>query len=129
MTLGNNMIMLTANERKAQNYFFYLLFKHSYGAELIRSITGGSAQPKFNKTDFRSLRVLMPPSVVMDKFLDTVECLFQEQADLVQENSRLTELRDTLTSPDVRELSVADLADIGCINDDLSFLLFSIFHQ
>lgn len=114
MTLGNNMIMLTANERKAQNYFFYLLFKHSYGAELIRSITGGSAQPKFNKTDFRSLRVLMPPSVVMDKFLDTVECLFQQQADLVQENSRLTELRDTLLPRLMSgELSVADLADIG----------------
>ena len=114
MTLGNNMIMLTANERKAQNYFFYLLFKHSYGAELIRSITGGSAQPKFNKTDFRSLRVLMPPSVVMDKFLDTVECLFQQQADLVQENSRLTELRDTLLPRLMSgELSVADFADIG----------------
>ena len=56
----------------------------------------------------------MPPSVVMDKFLDTVECLFQQQADLVQENSRLTELRDTLLPRLMSgELSVADLADIG----------------
>lgn len=112
MTLGNNMIMLTANERKEQNYFFYLLFKHSYGAELIRSITGGSAQPKFNKTDFRSLRVIMPSATVMDKFLQAVECLFQRQADLEQENARLAEMRDTLLPRLMSgELSVADLSD------------------
>lgn len=112
MTLGNNMIMLTAKERKAHNYFFYLLFKHSYGAELIRSITGGSAQPKFNKTDFRSLCVVMPTSDVMDKFLDTVECLFQRQADLEQETAHITELRDLLLPRLMSgELSVANLGD------------------
>jgi len=112
MTLGNNMIMLTANERKAQNYFFYLLFKHAYGSELIRSITGGSAQPKFNKTDFRSLRVVMPSATVMDKFLETVECLFQRRADLEQESAHLAALRDALLPKLMSgELSVADLAD------------------
>lgn len=110
MTLGNNMIMLTANERKEYNYFFYLLFKHSYGAELIRSITGGSAQPKFNKTDFRSLRVVMPPFEVMDKFLETVECLFERQSELEQEITRLAELRDTLLPRLISgELSVCDV--------------------
>ena len=104
------MIMLTANERKEHNYFFYLLFKHSYGAELIRSITGGSAQPKFNKTDFRSLRVVMPPFEVMDKFLETVECLFKRQSELEQEITRLAELRDTLLPRLISgELSVCDV--------------------
>ena len=96
MTLGNNMIMLTSTDNKAQNYYYYLLFKHSYGAELIKSITGGSAQPKFNKTDFRSLRIIMPPLPVLEKFISTTECLFQQQTMLVQENSRLIELRDTV---------------------------------
>ena len=110
MTLGNNIIMLTVNEHKIQNYFFYLLFKHSYGAELIRSITGGSAQPKFNKTDFRSLRVIMPSNIIMDKFLSTVECLFQRQVVLAQENDRLIELRDLLLPRLMSgELSVADI--------------------
>lgn len=110
MTLGNNMIMLTANERKEHNYFFYLLFKHSYGAELIRSITGGSAQPKFNKTDFRSLRVVMPPFEVMDRFLETVVCLFERQSELEQEITRLAELRDTLLPRLISgELSVCDV--------------------
>jgi len=111
MTLGNNVIMLTTNEKKARNYFFYLLFKHSYGAKLIRSITGGSAQPKFNKTDFRSLQVLMPTSQIMDKFLELVECLFQRQADLEQETARIAELRDSLLPHLMSgELSVAELA-------------------
>jgi type I restriction enzyme S subunit len=110
MTLGNNMIMLTANERKANNYFFYLLFKHSYGAELIRSITGGSAQPKFNKTDFRSLRIVIPSSEVMNRFLETIECLFQRQADLAQETARIAEIRDSLLPRLMSgELSVLEL--------------------
>jgi len=96
MTLGNNIIMLTMNGKKSRNYFFYLLFKHSYGAELIKSITGGSAQPKFNKTDFRSLRVIMPPSEIMDKFIAIIECLFQQQANIEQKSIHLTTLRDIL---------------------------------
>ena len=113
MTLGNNIIMLTANESKTLNYFFYLLFKYSYGAELIRTITGGSAQPKFNKTDFRSLCVIMPSATVMNKFLEAVECLFQRQTEINQENARLAELRDTLLPRLMSgELSVGGIDDV-----------------
>ena len=96
MTLGNNMIMLNASKEKAQNYFFYLLFKYSYGAELIQLITGGSVQLKFNKTDFRSLQITMPTSEIMKKFTSTVECLFQKRATLLQEIAYLADLRDSL---------------------------------
>jgi len=111
MTLGNNMIMLKAKEDKLQNYFYYLLFKHSYGVELIRAITGGSTQPKFNKTDFRSLQVTMPTKDVMGKFLETVVSLFQQQANLIQESATLVILREKLLPRLMSgELSVADLA-------------------
>ena len=43
------------------------------GQHLIRSITSGVAQPKFNKTDFRSLDVNIPPSHLLQQFEKVVE--------------------------------------------------------
>lgn len=53
MTLGNNIIMLRPNEEL--RYYLYIWFKYAQGQSLIQGIKGGSAQPKFNKTDFKSL--------------------------------------------------------------------------
>ena len=48
MTLGNNIIMLKP-DKQYYSFFLYILFKWAYGNDLIMSIKGGSAQPKFNK--------------------------------------------------------------------------------
>lgn len=65
MTLGNNIIMLRPNE-KEYNYFLYLWFKYFSGQGLIQGIKGGSAQPKFNKTDFKNLPLLIPSFEIID---------------------------------------------------------------
>ena len=93
MSLAPNSIML---KTKGFNDFYYYWFSSSYCQFALKSIVTGSAQPKFNKTDFRSLRIIMPPLPVLEKFISTTECLFQQQTMLVQENSRLIELRDTV---------------------------------
>lgn len=53
MTLGNNIIMLRPKDDSLR-YYLYIWFKYFQGQALIQGIKGGSAQPKFNKTDFCS---------------------------------------------------------------------------
>lgn len=57
MTLGPNAIIIKTEY--IDDYYYYLL-KSNYGQNLLRSIASGSAQPKFNKTDFKSLEVPVP---------------------------------------------------------------------
>ena len=60
MTLGNNIIMLRPEDAHLR-YYLYIWFKYHQGQALIQGIKGGSAQPKFNKTDFKNTSVLIPP--------------------------------------------------------------------
>ena len=95
MTLGNNIIMLRPNE-KEYNYFLYLWFKYFSGQGLIQGIKGGSAQPKFNKTDFKNLPLLIPSFEIIEKSYWVFESMFSILSSNIKENSRLSLLRDTL---------------------------------
>ena len=95
MTLGNNIIMLRPNE-KEYNYFLYLWFKYFSGQGLIQGIKGGSAQPKFNKTDFKNLPLLIPSFEIIEKSYWIFESMFSILSSNVKESSRLSTLRDTL---------------------------------
>lgn len=95
MTLGNNIIMLKPSQDELR-YYLYIWFKWSMGQGLIQGIKGGSAQPKFNKTDFKSLPVILPPQDILHRFHETV-CPMFEAIDANQaENRRLAALRDTV---------------------------------
>lgn len=95
MTLGNNIIMLRPNE-KEYNYFLYLWFKYFSGQGLIQGIKGGSAQPKFNKTDFKNLPLLIPSFEIIERSYWIFESMFSILSSNVKETSRLSALRDTL---------------------------------
>ena len=95
MTLGNNIIMIKADDDITNTYLF-LLFKWSYGQGLIQSITGGSAQPKFNKTDFKSLKIIMPSNNVLDNYGVKLMSMMNIIEANKGENIRLATLRDTL---------------------------------
>ena len=60
MTLGNNMIMIKSKNGLDYNPYLYLHFKSEIGQQQMRSITTGSVQMKFNKTDFRNLPIAIP---------------------------------------------------------------------
>ena len=95
MTLGNNIIMLKSENIALQNYL-YIWFKWFYGQNLIQGIKSGSAQPKFNKTDFKALSVLLPPSEKLHDFYEVIGPMFQEMEARNKESKRLAQLRDTL---------------------------------
>lgn len=107
MTLGNNMIMLTSPKH---NNYLYLFFKSYIGQGKIGGITGGSAQPKFNKTDFKSLEINYPDESQVDEFNEKTSALLDMISKLDEENKRLTALRDSLLTKLMSgELNISDL--------------------
>lgn len=95
MTLGNNIIMLRPQDDHLR-YYLYIWFKYLQGQALIQGIKGGSAQPKFNKTDFKNTSVLIPPKNILTRFHETVAPMFEMISQRQAETARLTDLRDTL---------------------------------
>lgn len=95
MTLGNNIIMLRS-EQDNLKYYLYIWFKWLYGKSLIQGIKGGSAQPKFNKTDFKSLPIFLPPDDLLERFHQTVKPMFELIEKNNEENQGLRVIRDTL---------------------------------
>jgi len=93
MTLGSNAIAL-------KNYdiphYLYLYFSSHKGQHDISSIVTGSAQLKFNKTNFRSLKVLMPNNSLLTKFEKFILPIFEKIDANMAENLKLAEIRDLL---------------------------------
>lgn len=58
MSLAPNSIMVKFKEN--DDFYFYWLKSHN-GQQMIKSIVTGSAQPKFNKTNFKQMLVPVPP--------------------------------------------------------------------
>jgi len=62
MTIGPNSILIRPlSKKELDNKFFYYLFKSPFGQDLIKTITSGTTQSKFNKTNFRQLEIPIPP--------------------------------------------------------------------
>lgn len=109
MTLGNNIIMLRP-EQNSLKYYLYIWFKWLYGQSLIQGIKGGSAQPKFNKTDFKNLPIYLPDYNLLGKFHKIVEPMFELIDKNNSENQHLAAMRDTLLPKLMSgELDVSDI--------------------
>ena len=87
---------MVKSEDDLVNSYLYILFRWSYGQGLIQSITGGSAQPKFNKTDFKSLKLIMPSESIVTSNVSKLRSMIDVMESNKEENKRLAELRDTL---------------------------------
>lgn len=64
MSLAPNAIML---KTKGDDDFYYYWFSSRNGQHSLKSIVTGSAQPKFNKTNFKDLLVPVPPLEIQKK--------------------------------------------------------------
>lgn len=109
MTLGNNIIMLRPEDAHLR-YYLYIWFKYLQGQALIQGIKGGSAQPKFNKTDFKNTSVLIPPKDILTRFHEAVAPMFEMISQKQIETAHLADLRDTLLPRLMSgELNVSDI--------------------
>ena len=113
MTLGNNMILVKSNDDAIYlNFYLFLLFRSNFGQYLISTITAGSVQSKFNKTEFKSLELIMPDDEVIIKFNEFVSPIFDYKNKISDEITNLTKLRDTLL-PKLMSGEI-DVSEINC---------------
>lgn len=97
MTLGNNVIMVDSKDTEVNyNYYLYYFFLSVEGQYLIEGITGGSAQPKFNKTDFRNSQIELPSKEEIMNFNNKVIPMYNIIEKNIKENETLEQIRDTL---------------------------------
>lgn len=92
MVAGNNVIFMQSNEHWITDYL-YLYFKSNIGQHDISAITSGSAQQKFNKTDFRAIKV---PFVNESFVKETLSPILRSIDANKVENQSLIQLRDLL---------------------------------
>lgn len=72
MSLAPNAIMVKFKEN---NDFYFFWLKSCYGQHMLHSIVTGSAQPKFNKTNFRDMLAPVPPRDQQDKIAAILQSL------------------------------------------------------
>lgn len=93
MSLAPNSIMIRANNYE---HYLYLFFTSAYGQGLLKSIVTGSAQPKFNKTNFRSLKIKIPNEEQLSMFNNIYDSIHEKIINNQKENMNLASIRDTL---------------------------------
>ena len=84
MSLAPNSIMV---KFKGNNDFFYYWLKSRFGQHMLQSIVTGSAQPKFNKTNFRDLLIPVPPLREQERIASILKSL----DDKIEVNRRINE--------------------------------------
>lgn len=93
MTLGPNSITF---KTKGIDDFYYYWFLSRKGYGSIQSISSGSAQPKFNKTDFKKLKIPVPPKHEQKNIANALNSFEEKISINNQIISNLEELAQTL---------------------------------
>ncbi len=75
MSLAPNSIMVKFKEN--DDFYFHWLRGYN-GQQMLKSIVTGSAQPKFNKTNFREMSVPVPPIVEQNKIASILNLIEQK---------------------------------------------------
>lgn len=94
MTLGPNSITV---KFKGCNDFYYYWMKSPIGHQMLLSIVTGSAQPKFNKTNFKELLFPVPPLPVQEQ-IASVLCNIDT---LIESNENKIKLLEEKIAADV----------------------------
>lgn len=84
MSLAPNAIMVKFKE--SDDFYYFWLRSHT-GQHMLHSIVTGSAQPKFNKTNFRDMLVPVPPRDQQDKIVS----ILQPLEDKIEQNKKIND--------------------------------------
>lgn len=93
MSLGPNGLVV--NDATYNNFLFEY-FKSPIGQHQIQTISSGSIQMKFNKTNFRELPIPFPDDRVIKLFNDAYGKIFEEQNLVWEERRELSDLKNKL---------------------------------
>ena len=72
---------------KENDDFYYFWLRSRAGQHMLHSIVTGSAQPKFNKTNFRDMLIPVPPIDEQDKIVS----ILQPLEDKIEKNKKINE--------------------------------------
>ena len=117
MSLAPNSIMVKFNE---SDEFYYYWLRSPFGQHMLKSIVTGSAQPKFNKTNFRDMVAPVPPRNVQDKIAEILRSLDDKIEVNNEINKNLAEQAQAIyqsmfidnPSAEWKEGTLSDIADI-----------------
>jgi type I restriction enzyme S subunit len=90
MTLGPNSVMLRSKSVDVYQKFLYYYFSSGEGQSLLKSISTGSVQAKFNKTDLRN-SLLHLPNLEVQKKATSVLATLDEGITLLRETNTTLE--------------------------------------
>lgn len=111
-TLGPNMFLIRTNDRMTSHYLYYLGNAHFVWEQLVQKAFS-SAQPKLNKTDVKTVYIVMPPLQEQKKIatyldakcaeIDALAADIQTQIDTLEQYKRsvITEAVTKGLKPDV----------------------------
>lgn len=88
MTLGPNSILVKFKD--SQDFMFYFL-QCSIGQHLINTVKSGSANPKFNKTEFKKIEFVIPPPIEQ-KSIAAILSAFDDKIELLKEENKTLEV-------------------------------------
>lgn len=75
MTLASNSVMVKCYNSRDYDWMYYFLLS-PIGFEELKSITTGTAVPKFNKTDLKTIPLPVPPLAEQRRIVERIESLF-----------------------------------------------------
>ena len=117
MSLAPNSIMVKFH---GCNEFYYQWLRGYNGQQMLKSIVTGSAQPKFNKTNFKEMFVPVPPIEIQKQIASILSVL----DDKIEQNNQINEnlesqaqaifinLFITNAKPEWKTGTVSDLGDV-----------------
>lgn len=92
MSLAPNSIMIKTNQID-KYYYYYFLSK--YGRYSIINLSQSAAQPKFNKTDFKELKVIYPTKEEQNNIVNYLDRKCSEIGSLIDiKNKKIEELQE-----------------------------------
>lgn len=112
MSLAPNSIMV---KFKGSDEFYYYWLRSPFGQHMLKSIVTGSAQPKFNKTNFRDMLAPVPPRKVQDRIVTILRTL----DDKIEVNKKINKNLQT-QAQSIYTHMIIDEADESCGSGVLS---------
>ncbi|MCI7581554.1 restriction endonuclease subunit S [Campylobacter sp.] len=77
MTLAPNSILIRPLNKNILNDFLFYLFNSLFFKNSLNTIKSSTTQPKFNKTDFKTIYIPLPPKDEQEKIVKKIDELFE----------------------------------------------------